>query len=169
MTIQRISWWPTTLHPSSVSPTLWTGCVKSRHRRSIFKDSVQMECEELFPSSLSLSHPPSLHPPPPPLRVLPNEALRFSMWASYSESQQPWAPIWMLVTLSGPLCAADLTLSLSQMLADSSDIQTHINTYSQMHQRTHFKCPAYSSLRRSIFGSLALHYHVWTHLCAFYD
>lgn len=96
---------------------------------AFLKDSVQMECEELFPSSLSFSHPSSIRPPPPPLRVLPNEALRSSMWVSYSESQQPRVPIWKLVTLSGPVCAADLTLSLSQMLSQTDPtcrrIQTH--------------------------------------------
>lgn len=85
--VQRISWWPTIIQPSSVSPTLWTAYVKSWHHRNIFlKDSVQMEREELFPSSLSFSYPSPLRPPPPPLRVLPNEALLFSMWVSYRVS-----------------------------------------------------------------------------------
>lgn len=48
-------------NPSSVSPTLWTGRVKSWHCKSyiyiFFTDSVQKEREELFPSSHSLSHP----------------------------------------------------------------------------------------------------------------
>lgn len=146
--VHRLSWWPTTLHRSSVSSTLWTAFVKSRHRRSIFKDSVQMEREELFSSSLSFSHPSPLHPPPPPLHVLPNEALCFSMWVSYSESQQPRAPIWMLVTLSDPQRAADFSLPLSPMLADSSNLQTSINTYGQMHQQARLPCLAYSFLRR---------------------
>ncbi len=125
--------------------------------------SVKNYSLHLSPSS----HPSSLHPPPPPLRVLPNEALCFSMWVSYSESRQPWAPIWMLVTLSDPQRAADFTLSLSQMHADGSSMQTHINTYSQMHQHTHFKCLTYASFKK--WGSITLHYHVGTHLCAFSD
>lgn len=127
MFVQRISQWPTTLHPSSMSPTLWSRVPTPQEH--FLKDSVQMECEELFPSSLSFSHPSSIRPPPPPLRVLPNEALRSSMWVSYSESQQPRVPIWKLVTLSAPLCAADLTLSLSQMLSQTDPTCRHIQTH----------------------------------------
>lgn len=164
MHFQRISWWPTTPPSpsvSSVSPVLWTVCVKPWHCSSFIKDSVQMEHEEVFPSCLSVSHASLLHPPPPLLHVLPNEALCFSMWVSYRESQQPWAPIWVLVTLSDPQHAADfvVSLSLSQILAHSSSIKEHIKTQctaKYINTHTHTRGLDYCCFRRWV-GSFKLH------------
>ena len=69
-----------------VTNTLNCLCKVLTPQEHFLKDSVQMEREELFPSSLSFSYPSPLRPPPPPLRVLPNEALLFSMWVSYRVS-----------------------------------------------------------------------------------